>query len=774
MSINKQSSNGYALSLLVGINDEFTKQSSSIKQEANRLEKEIKDLQKTTGDVTKFKKAQESLEDLEKQQLDNKSAIEKQKDALKKLKKESGDTSEYKRQQKALQQLEKENRDITASTREYERQLRRLRTTLGEAGVDVKNLASDEAKLKAQIEKSNQALKEQNTRIKEVGQSSARSSKMLENLGVVAGVGIAAKNTIFSANDADRNARIFAARTGLTHEQVTAPEQRKFRADLMRDYNVNSGEAFNAQMMAVQQGGSMQEQQQLAEAALSLFKIDPNLNVEDSMRAVKNASRAFDVSPMEAAGFIGSVYQKGGMINSADLLDTFQEYSSLLGDQMSLEQFSAMLVAGNQAGVWNYDKIGDSLKETFRARFSDSSEFAKLVGDGNTAGAIDGIRDAELRQRLYDASNKMRNAYKSGTGQGEAYAQLLQVLSDGTKIDPSNIKPVLEAVGGIVFSEDLGVKGIRQLAEAANSPNDYAQSIDVAEVAKSTLTSLDQAQGQLNSTTGAVNDKFGELLHSTEGIVDAFDGLSQKMTSSIIDSPATAIGGIAAAGLLGVGALKGKIGGKLLGRLLGVGSGGSGGSGLLSRFSGLTGPAANTLGNAGGWVSKMGRGALKGVPFLGAAINTAMIGEDIATGDDRGLWRDIGGILGGIGGGALGLLGGPALALAGGVGGDVAGRQVGEWLYNVFNGKNDDVTATENMVSNATSTAAITGPQNAPVVQVYYQPQIHVDATNASTEDAQAISQSIVDALRNATPELKQEISNVMNDIMVGNDYLKH
>ncbi|MBE4174491.1 hypothetical protein HJ095_02890 [Vibrio parahaemolyticus] len=108
MSISKNGS-GYALELVVGIQDEFSNQSKAITESTKKLEKEVKGLQKTTSDISQYDKSKTALEQLEKQQLDVKDAIEKQKDALKKLKKESGETDEYKRQQKALQQLQKED-----------------------------------------------------------------------------------------------------------------------------------------------------------------------------------------------------------------------------------------------------------------------------------------------------------------------------------------------------------------------------------------------------------------------------------------------------------------------------------------------------------------------------------------------------------------------------------------------------------------------------------------------------------------------------------------
>ncbi|TOQ37178.1 hypothetical protein CGG96_23060, partial [Vibrio parahaemolyticus] len=173
MSISKQS-NGYALELLVGIQDEFSGKSKAIEQETKRLGKEVEELQKMTGDITKFKKAEKALGDLQKQQIKNKDEITKQKDALKKLKKEVGDTKEIERQEHALKKLERQDRDTTASLREHERETRRLRRTLSDAGLDLSNLSADETKLQNKIEKTTKALKEQTQALNKFGDASAQ------------------------------------------------------------------------------------------------------------------------------------------------------------------------------------------------------------------------------------------------------------------------------------------------------------------------------------------------------------------------------------------------------------------------------------------------------------------------------------------------------------------------------------------------------------------------------------------------------------------------
>lgn len=137
---------------------------------------------------------------------------------------------------------------------------------------------------------------------------------------------------------------------------------------------------------------------------------------------------------------------------------------------------------------------------------------------------------------------------------------------------------------------------------------------------------------------------------------------------------------------------------------------------------------------------------LKHVPMIGTAIEGTMLATDIITGDDRGLWEDIGG--------------------------DMAGREVGEWLYDAFS-DDEDVNRVESLVDSSNDTTATSLP-TAPMIQIEFSPQITVEITGASEEQAQVLSDGIVVALRNMTPELQQQLHDAMTDIMRSSDYLQH
>ncbi|TCN93237.1 hypothetical protein EDB30_1375, partial [Vibrio crassostreae] len=84
MAINKDS--GYALELIVGVKDAFTQQSKKIEKESNKLEREFKQLQKTTADVDAFKKAESAIEQLTEAEKQYSKILGKKKNELPKLK----------------------------------------------------------------------------------------------------------------------------------------------------------------------------------------------------------------------------------------------------------------------------------------------------------------------------------------------------------------------------------------------------------------------------------------------------------------------------------------------------------------------------------------------------------------------------------------------------------------------------------------------------------------------------------------------------------------
>ncbi|EJB8506356.1 hypothetical protein MW364_004605 [Vibrio parahaemolyticus] len=906
MSTRKQS-NGYALELLVGIQDEFSGKSKAIEQETKRLSKEVDSLQKTTGDITKFKKAQKALEelqeqqkqntsavekhkaalgqldkqskesaqeskrlgtelkslnktigdiaaykkakqalgDLEKQQLQSKLAVDKQKAsiaelkkeikkgtqsedmlepqlqalqklekkhrdvttssrdnerqmrklgkvleqvgvdvndlskaesktltsiekhnaALKKLKKEASDTSEFERHRRELGKLEKQNKDLTSSSNENERELRRMRGSLSKAGIDVNDLSSEEAKLQSKIEKTTSALKEQTQALNKFGNASAQMEGLSDKLGVIGSITAAAGYTLYRGNDMAKHMLMYAAQTNTDISELKSDEQRKFRASLVAD-GATSGDIFTAMGLARTQGLDDKETNALTAATVRINQVFPDLDPQELSRSIATASKSFNVSIDEAAQAVMSVRQFSGDANH-DLLDTFAEYSPLLGDDMSLDKFAASLAAGRKAGVWNYDKIADGMKELFQVRFKEQGEFVKLVGDDKTTGAIEAISDEKERKNVLTAALRLRHAVTTGQDSGDAYTAFMKSLMPVMEHDRGAIKPILEAAGGTILSEDIGVKGLTGMTEGAANPEKFIHEINLKELAQSTRTEAEKLADAGRASQSVVDESTAGLIESQDSLSSAIQDLSKSFTDFVIENPSAGYASSAIeTAALGAGSLfalkkaKGWLTGKTINVAAGAAAENAADLTKVSRFSNVTKFANKIPG-------------LKNAPLIGTAINGAMIASDIATGDNRGLWEDVGGIVGGAIGGVAGTLAPvPGGMIAGGIGGDMAGREVGEWLYDAFNG-DEEVKRVENLVDSSNDTM-VTGQPTAPMIQIEFTPQITVELTGASEEQAQALSDSIVTALRNMTPELQQQLRDAMSDIMQSSDYLEH
>ncbi|HAV1330306.1 hypothetical protein BTO19_09355 [Vibrio parahaemolyticus] len=759
MSISKQS-NGYALELLVGIQDEFSGKSKAIEQETKRLGKEVEELQKMTGDITKFKKAEKALGDLQKQQIKNKDEITKQKDALKKLKKEVGDTKEIERQEHALKKLERQDRDTTASLREHERETRRLRRTLSDAGLDLSNLSADETKLQNKIEKTTKALKEQTQALNKFGDASAQMEGLSDKLGVIGSITAAAGYTLYRGNDMAKHMLMYAAQTGTDKAELMTEEQRRFRASLVAD-GATSGEIFTAQALARTQGFDDKDTMALTAATVRLNEIFPDFDPQELTRAIGNTAKAFGVSIDEAAQRIASIRQLTGDDNH-DLLDTFAEYAPLLGDKISLDQYSAVLTAGRQAGVWNYDKLGDSLKESFQARFSDQGEFTKLVGDDNTTGAIEAIADDKERKNVLTAALRMRNAVNTGQGTDEAYAAFMQSLVPVMEKAPGVVKPILEAAGGTILSEDVGIKGLKAMIEALNNPDKFLHDINLKELAQSTRTEAEKLADAGRASQSVVDESTADLIQSQDSLSTAIQDLSKTFTDFVIENPmAGHVSSAVETATLGAGgALAWKARGKILSWLTGktidvaagagaesaLGATATRGTGMLSRF-------------------KLGTGIVSGgTAMYGLSLMPDFSPVKIDRADDR----DDRASIFGFKTNETGYLGFDQNSIP---------KKVGlmdvwdEWFGD---DKSDDVKRVENLVDSSNDTAMVTGQPTTPMIQIDFTPTITVELTGVSEEQAQALSDSLVTALRNMTPELQQQLRDAMSDIMQSSDYLEH
>ncbi|WP_033829092.1 phage tail tape measure protein [Bacillus andreraoultii] len=185
---------------------------------------------------------------------------------------------------------------------------------------------------------------------------------------------------------------------------ATAAEMREFKdiADnLFANGRGNYQEIYNALTQVKQVlGQTGDEAGKTADQALILAKTF-GWDVGESIRAADSVMRSWGVNSTQAFDTFTALAQQAGD-KSQDLLDTFWEYSPTLASAgISMETFADAMAAGMEKGAYNFDKIGDALKE-FTVRLTDgtaqSSEFNdKLFGSKAAADEFfKGISDGSI------------------------------------------------------------------------------------------------------------------------------------------------------------------------------------------------------------------------------------------------------------------------------------------------------------------------------------------------------------------------------------------
>lgn len=801
MSVRKSNS-GYSLELVVGVQDLFSAGKKKIEKESRELDREFKDLQKTVKDVSAYQKAEGALNQLSKAENDHIRKLKEQKKALEAL------TRAEKKDEKAIEALKDDieamaiaGKKNTQATRAQEREFNRLSKSLKNTGVDLSDVINEERRLKTEVDKTTTALKKQSTTMN----SMDRTMKTMENVGMIAGGVAATAGLMWAGNNKQQNERLLASGTGYSLEQVQSQAQREFRADLNRKYGASDVDIFESQAIAKQQNLSDAETLDLAESAIEYKSIFPETDLNMFNQAVANVSKSFGISIKDAANKIYAVTSEVGD-RDGDILTNYKEYAPLLGDDVSIDQLNATIVAAKKAGVYNADVIFDSLKESFQARFSDQDEFSKLVGDGTKSGSIDNINDLALRKEVKDAAYRVRDDLSSGIPAGQSYANLLQSVQKVDVAQPGITKKLLEDIGGVRMSEDIGTKGVAAMAGALATPNNYLVEKSLTDAALDTRTALGTLTSSFTSLQGVINTAAGDLMENLGGLADAVSSVSQSASSELQSNSTLSTAAVAAqSGILGLAG--GAILKKILFRRLDVGKlftniGGTNASGasglfgyLLKGGSKATSDAASDIASnaaskgASSASSLIGKGAsaLKGagklIPFVGTGLQSLSLASNINSGDTKNAWGDVGSMIGSWGGGIAGGVAGSfvmpgagtvAGAGAGSVSGALAGEEIAEWLYSVFNGDEvgqAEIAQVEDDVVNASQSSSLAiQPSAIPAIEFNFMPQISIET---GTSDAAVISDSLVQALRNMSPELQQQFKDTLNDLFNSGEYVE-
>ncbi len=486
----------FLLQLAVGVSDLFSKKVDKIKAKAKDLEGKIQKLDNTLKTIDGFKQLSQDIEKFSKAEVKLSQKIKLLEEKHKKLNQELKETQrEYQKtggkSQELTQKIEKLKREIEQNSLELAENkdklkmvsqakdkaindATKLKQQLQKEGIETNNLSKEYDRLQKELRAT---AKEYENLEKKLSSSTLETfGAKLKSIATIGGVGAAAsfsiKGIIDKATQIDRQARLIIARTELTTKDLQAVKN-----DLTDIYEITG--AMPDQIAEVytqfrqQTNLSAKELKEATIQALKLQKINPEWDTKEITRAITQMQKAWGISAKEASDLIITAYQKAGD-KAGDLLDTLWEYSPLMKEAgLNAKEFTAMLIAGAKEGAFNFDKLADTIKESFKARLTDVDIWQNLVGSGTKAGVIDQLlpenKFKEKSRRIKHYLAQIREGIETGDDKKkkEGYAKLMTELATLYKQDARLARNIMEQIFGTQGTEDISAKILKAMGEAS-------------------------------------------------------------------------------------------------------------------------------------------------------------------------------------------------------------------------------------------------------------------------------------------------------------------
>lgn len=296
-------------------------------------------------------------------------------------------------------------------------------------------------------------------------------------------VGSAFDATIQPFIDLQEQQNLFSAQTGITGEaladfgDIANEVFRSGRGESLAEVYEAMGQVRNI----TQATGD--ELQNITSISLNFGKVFDR-DITESARAANVMMKNFGISGEQAFDVLTVGMQQTGD-PSQDLLDTFQEYSTVFADMgFSAEQSMGLIAQFMEAGGRNTDVAADALKE-FNIRLSDGT-------------AVEGL------QFLSRASREAFNGF--GEGSITASEALQVIIADINAIED----PTARAAAGVAF---FGTKW--EDASSAIAAFDPANAVN----------GLGQIQGASDATANTLDS----------GITPAFERMKRALSGAVMD-----------------------------------------------------------------------------------------------------------------------------------------------------------------------------------------------------------------------------------------------
>jgi len=538
------------VALAIGLQDIISNGLGRIEGKLQELEGQAKELDTTLKTLKGFKELSQKIEELEKKELDLENQTQRLRESkeklqaqLKKLKKEfkKGKISEEEYRQKS-QELQKEILQIENKLQSLETELKQVRSEKNKLINESIRLKQELQKLGIEVSQVDKKIEEYEKELSKLSKTTERASRFTETLkaglSALPGAGIIAGITheVFGLEGAVRSVIAQTAVFDTTTREKFENIKKKLKKDILeikKATGAGFAEIEDRLVQLIQYTGKYDES--VKKAVISALQIERitrgKLEGQELIRAMTQLSKNLKVPIEEAGNYILAVYQKVGD-KGGDLLDTFWEYSDALRDAgITAKEFSAVLIAGAQAGAFNFDKLGDLLKQGLKASLPEASTLQELLGniEQNQAGLIDqlwgkGSKEwAKLKSALIDYISAIKKGDKELAK--SAFANLAGTLAIAYKKDATKTKEIIQKIFGAIGSEDLGIKVLEAVSSALANPEKYLKGAkDVKKSFEEALSPVERFQMQLSAV-------FTQLVQVSEPyfslLADGFEKISR-------------------------------------------------------------------------------------------------------------------------------------------------------------------------------------------------------------------------------------------------------
>ena len=385
------------------------------------------------------------------------------------------------RLEKVSSSLREEKEKLDRVSKEKEEATQRaeaLRKALQAQGFTLNDVSKDLERYQKELE---ETAKKQEELEKKLSSSSLMTvGARLKRLAALGGVGASAtfalKDLVGQVKEFDRQSHLIVARTELTTKDLD-----RVKKDLIDIYRITgkAPEEIAEVYTQIRQltGLEGEELKNAVIQALKVQKVIPEWDTKEITRAIAQMRKAFGITAEEATDLMTTVFTKAGD-KANDLLDTLWEYAPLMKEAgLSAKEFAAYLIAGAQEGAFNFDKLADTVKESFKARLSDIDIWHALVGQGEKAGIIDRLLPAEKfgheARKIKQYLAEIREGFETGDDRKkkEGYSKLLQHLAVLYKRDAQAARNIMEQIFGVQGTEDIAHKVLARMGEAIADPD---------------------------------------------------------------------------------------------------------------------------------------------------------------------------------------------------------------------------------------------------------------------------------------------------------------